>query len=459
MDLVSKLSNTYFDSFTKRVDSNERQIGLELEFQLVDANGAPPELEIVISLFDHLRRRFNWKPMQSCGIYHGIENPNRYEQLSFESGRVCIEYSSPFFPDLYLLEKEVIEKLEEIVGFLGDRSFFLFGGGINPKLNPSAEYKLNIDRYYFVAQETNHNIVPVSVGNDFLAFILTSHNSPHIDVDSEEAVDAFYVLNALSGLQIALTANSAVWKGDVDGSFKSLRCHFYEEIFANRNDYRTIPRHFQNSQEEYIYYLLASPAFLVFRDNYCYRIMGHKTLMDYYSTSESKAVDFRGNIITVSPRAEDLEFNDRFIWTNSRLRSSFGTIESRCSCQQPQDDLMCVSALILGIISNLNEAKEFTDSRTLDEWMSTYQRSIRMGLTIAEETTYDLELLTSYLEISKEGLLKRGLGEEIYLTSLYDRLKSGKGPADEMIDRFKEGANSLVIKEFTYHKRLKEEIK
>lgn len=452
MDLVSKLTNMYFDEFTKnnKVNSKERNIGLELEFQLVDQNGDPPELEIVISLFNDLKRCFKWKPMISCGIYHGIENPNRYERLSFESGRVCIEYSSPFFPNLFLLEKEIIEKLERIEHFLKDRSYYLFCGGINPILNPSTDYKLNIDRYSFIAQETNHNIIPKVIGEDFLAFILTSHNSPQIDVNSKEAVDAFYVLNALSGLQIALTANSAIYKGKVDNRFKCLRLHFYEEIFAHRKDFLTIPRYFQISKKNYIQYLVDSPAFLVMRNNLCYRVLDHNTLLDYFNKTQSNAIDHWGKTIKVSPRQKDLVFNDRFIWTNSRLRSSFGTIESRCSCQQPPNDLMIVSALVLGIISNLGEAKEFLELRTLDDWIKTYQRAIRIGLAIAKETNYELDLLNTYLEISKRGLISRGLGEEIFLVKLFDRLDSRKGPADIMIDFYKEGAIPLVIKEFTY---------
>jgi glutamate--cysteine ligase len=363
---------------------------------------------------------------------------------------VCIEYSSPPLANLFLLEKRVIYVLENIIDCLNDHSFYLFGGGISPYVFPASSLSLNIDRYYFLAEETDHHFVPRDVGRDFLAFLLTSHNSPHVDISSKEAVSAFSVLNALSGLQVALTANSCIWKGKPDSEYRCIRSRFYEEMYPHRKNFLTMPSDFPESQEDYISYFLKAPPFLVQRNGETMRVLGCDTLAEYFQSEHLYSKDSGGNIVQIQPSMEDIIFNERLLWTNARLRASFGTLESRCSCQQPPREFMCIAALVMGVICNIQEAKELASSKTPNNWRNIHNLAIKKGMSMMKENLIERVLLQRFLELSEQGLLKRGFGEEKFLSPLFERLRTGKGPADIMVDYYSLGGLQAVLNHFIY---------
>ena len=57
---------------------------------------------------------------------------------------------------------------------------------------------------------------------------------------------------------------------------------------------------------------------------------------------------------------------------------------------------------------------------------------------VDEDALY--ELLEKVLDLAKEGLKERGLGEEIFLESLYDRMQNQTNPARKMLELREQGA-------------------
>ena len=450
--LVKILETEYFKKFSKydNIDDNQRKIGLELEFPVIDINGNPPDIDIIHSLFDYLNEKFEWAPIFFKDIYYGLENLTQYEKLTFESGRVCIEYSSPPFNNLFELKRRVVEILDIIAYFFKERRYYLFCGGLSPNIHPNPDFALKIDCYSFLTEETKHHFVHEDIGKDYLAYLFTSHNSPHVDIGSCEAVEIYNILNALSGLQIALTANSAIWKGMPDMEYKCLRNHFYEKMYPHRSNFITMPAYFPSSRRDYIDYILTVPPLLISRNNSYLRILNKKSFYDFLKNSTCLVSNFSGEEIEIFPEYADFFFNEHYIWTNSRLRSKFGTIENRASCQQPQEDMFCVAALVLGIICNKEEVRKFISDIPYSKWVEIYSKALKHGMTIFEEGNNDYNILKEYLCIAKKGLEKRGYGEEIFISALFKRFKLLKNPADIMIDLYKKGDIELVIKKNIY---------
>ena len=66
---------------------------------------------------------------------------------------------------------------------------------------------------------------------------------------------------------------------------------------------------------------------------------------------------------------------------------------------------------------------------------------------INEDDLYGL--LYEVLELSKEGLIKRGFGEEQFLNSLYERVEKHTNPARRMLTLLEDGCNiETIIKEY-----------
>jgi hypothetical protein len=55
------------------------------------------------------------------------------------------------------------------------------------------------------------------------------------------------------------------------------------------------------------------------------------------------------------------------------------------------------------------------------------------------------------LTIAEEGLKRRGLGEETFLSPLWRRLECGDAPAKEAEELFKAGGAPLLVQRYAIH--------
>ena len=123
-------------------------------------------------------------------------------------------------------------------------------------------------------------------------------------------------------------------------------------------------------------------------------------------------------------------------------------------CTQPISDVLTVAAFHLGLKNKLKELKEFIDEDyviyhkgyTQTELRKLFCRRILPGFVDRDKVYERLETL---LDIARIGLLERGLGEEIFLDSLYKRVKEKSNPAIHLLDELKAGHSiEDIIKEY-----------
>ena len=108
-----------------------------------------------------------------------------------------------------------------------------------------------------------------------------------------------------------------------------------------------------------------------------------------------------------------------------------GTLEIRSDCTQPLYDAFAPPAFNLGIAHNIERAISITNELLKDSNLtnSYLRRCVSEGCGISEISKEQLsEYALCMVHIAEEGLIKRGLGEEVLLKCLYKRAETLKCP-------------------------------
>jgi gamma-glutamylcysteine synthetase len=175
----------------------------------------------------------------------------------------------------------------------------------------------------------------------------------------------------------------------------------------------------------------------------------YKTFDEYYRTGRAVGIDTDDKEISFTPEKCDIDLHNSCYWYNSRI-SRYFTVENRVNDQQPPDALLSVSALTLGLVSALAEAKE---EISLYDWQTLRQMreiACQYGLDGGKDTMRLVRLALRMLIIARLGLLRRGFGEEKFLGSLEERLCSFECPADRAADIFRDGGAGALVNKWKF---------
>lgn len=128
--------------------------------------------------------------------------------------------------------------------------------------------------------------------------------------------------------------------------------------------------------------------------------------------------------------------------------NNYHVIEVRSDCTQPLHDAFSPLAFNVGIANNWGSAYKILDdfytcSGIPKNNMLLRRMAITQQLKISDPIIN--KLLLDIIEVAKEGLIKRGFGEERYLECVYDRIKNCTNPAIETLKRLKQGCTMLDI--------------
>ena len=107
---------------------------------------------------------------------------------------------------------------------------------------------------------------------------------------------------------------------------------------------------------------------------------------------------------------------------------------------------MTVAAFHLGLLGKTAQLSELIESDTSIYHNGYNAAELRRQLVRRDLPSYiDRDRLYSFakqvLDLSRQGLLERGLGEEKYLEPLYDRVNNRTNPANTMLAQLENGAD------------------
>ena len=184
---------------------------------------------------------------------------------------------------------------------------------------------------------------------------------------------------------------------------------------------------------------------MIIRDNEILQIFKY-TFAEYLKQESVEATKLNGEIVTVIPDINDINYHNTLFYWNARLVPSYGTIEVRMPCQQPPNETLVTAALNLGLIENLTEAEAFINQYDWTVWKHLRTEAIRYGFQAKLPNGESImPLIKEILNIAKRGLENRGLDEVLFLNPLFERLEKQQSPADVAIDIFnKKGMNGLL---------------
>lgn len=448
----------------RNLKTRGRRIGSELKFPLVKRDGSAPNVTMTNALWEFLIQK-GWEPLidphsgQTVGATtQGEMNEHR---ASCETGFCKVEFSLAHTDNLHALHATIEEIRKLMREFSKEFGAVFLGFGLQPLTPPGKHLLMKKSRNLFWDTLFGGNAhIPPEEGTDVHLFTISASNQVHIDVTMDEAVDAINVFNGLAGAQVALTANSNIWKGRVEEDYKCLGEVFWDWWLEDAHPTRYgVPERKFLDLEDYFRYILEFPPVYVRRDKVPVGLPHCPTFSDFYScgvddvrcelgteTERLCGLTADGEAAEVAREESDLDQHFTFFWHNARL-SRYYTLENRVNDQQPPDEMMAIPALTLGVMENLDGAASLIGEYQWEVLRESRMEAIRKGMDAEAGGVPVARVSESMVNIALEGLKKRGLAEEVFLEPLKKRLEERCCPADKAARIFnEEGLTGLLEK-------------
>jgi len=429
------------------VERGKPRIGAELKFPFINPDGSAVSRDKLFALWDFLCAR-GWHPIQDSltGKVAGARKPGERNDTvaSYETGYPKPEFSLAHVDDLYKLQASIRELVEELHGFSEQHDVRFLGYGIHPVTPPSRDLLMKKARSSFWDRAfPSNDVIPPEQGDDVHLFTVNAGSHVHVSVAQGDTVRAVNVLNGFAGAQIALTANSSVWRGEIDGRFRCVSEKLWDWWKPAAGRIAVPERPFEDILD-YTRTVAGMRPVYVKRKGQPLILSSYASFAEYFSQDTASATNLEGEEVTVTPLPEDVELHNSCCWFNARI-SRYYTVENRVFDQQPGDSLLCPAALTLGLVTASEEAWEELRGYDWDVLRETREAACESALLGAVNGVLLADLAGRMLDIAERGLRKRGLGEEQFLVPLKRRIEHNVCPGTLAEGLFEtEGIQGLV---------------
>ena len=318
--------------------------------------------------------------------------------------------------------------------------------GINPNADINHNKPIQNERYrmlyHYLHSYPQHTAeVPMRFHErpDFGTF--TSASQVQLDVGYDELTDVINVFGLLEPYKSALFANS--YLPDYP-QFLCVRNMLWEHSMQGYNPHNVgMFAQKLSSVDELVDYIGTQSIYCTMRGGK-YIDFTPLTIDEYFSRDNIVGEFFDGESyrkISFTPEKEDLDHLRTFKFEDLTFR---GTIEYRSSCCQPFSDAMTVAAFHTGLKENLGLLKELLENDRViyshgfsaPELQDMLSRRRLPDYIDGEQLEQQLK---NILDLAAFGLKKRGLGEEILLSPLYERAEKHTNPAKTMLEGLSKG--------------------
>ena len=432
--MIEALKNLYFSKNSPKIGPLFT-FGMELEFPIVSLNGSAPDPSFAKKILTVLSEQNGWEPVlvdRSGNFIKATDHEGAI--ISYEACYGILELSLTPQKTVQAMEKQICTLFYLVQNFLLKNGLQLIPTGLNPfpwsqELTPlETPY---IQMIYGISQK----FAPKkSTKIAHFHFVICS-SQLHLDVNYDNAVEILNFFNGITWVKALLFANSF----DVHRSSKQCLCMrdvYYREntlwysssnVGPDHRPFHSIEDFLANQTNKSIFYVSRSGKYIFFRPLPLKKfieknhISGFSVLAD--GTLESQSIQ---------PECTDVSY---FRPYNHATLTKRGTIEIRSECQQPLPSVMASAAFHLGLLFNLEKAREFIAQ--YEDEISDFNRlrndAIYLGYDIQNTMKMNVsDFVFQLLLLAREGLSLRGLLEEDYLTPLFSRLERRTNPAMEL---------------------------
>jgi gamma-glutamylcysteine synthetase len=438
-----------YDEFIKPTDKIKNFIGVEIEIPIINLDKKAVNFDVVHKVTEMFRRQygdFKRDGIDYDGNVFALKNPKNddimcydcsYNNIEFAMGREKDLFSiNDRFCDYYSFTKECFEQYNHT----------LTGMGINPyrKYNtnrpiPSERYLM---LYHHLKSFKNYKNVPMHFHKYPEYGMFSSASQVQLDVYRENLVKTINVFSKIEPIKALLFSNSVLFDEN-----KHLTCFRdalweYSTHGVNPHNIGMYDVDFKDLDDLQAY-MESLNIYCVMRDG-AYINFPSMNLLDYFSReSVCGEIYCKGEYrkIDVRPCISDIKYLRPFKFINLTFR---GTVEFRSVCTQPIRDSMCVAAFHLGLKDRLDELEDLINNDNVIYHKGYTAGELRKLLIQDEIPAFinkkDLCTLSkNVVDLAYGGLEDRGIGEEIFLNPLYERIKRHTNPGRQIIDLMYKG--------------------
>lgn len=424
---LEDITRRFAGGFPKVVPS-PRTVGREAEFPLVDPDGRAADVSRLwpILLEDAVCSPVYDQRIDGSEFLIGVEADAW--SCVIEVGKGTVELSAGPRPTLHDLARDMDLGLGIVKEAARRAGYHMLGFGIQPR-TPALPKLLTPKRRYATLLE--------AIGPQWLKFCVTAGDQLQVDMGQGDLVRHMNLINAVSGVIVAFTANSPIYAGR-PGRFASGREGLTDDMVGEPYRHGSSPRPYADL-EEYVRFLAGLRCLCVPEDGGGYRVVG---------SSFAECVELEPEMRDPESAYQAFLFHEHYVWPSARPRARIGTLEVRPACQQPPGSTWVPSALGLGLIEAGDEVETFLETSLGSGYWNDllrYRRlAVRRGLAAPEPVPRFLETL---LDLAFDGLKRRGHGEETFLVPARDLLDRRREPAARMCSAFERGGIEGLLRE------------
>ena len=440
-----------YDRFIRPTEKKrESFIGVEIEIPIVNLNKEAVDFAVVHKLTAAFLGEFNFTPTgfdEEGHIYSAVNRENG-DVFSYDCSYNNMEFSFGKEKNLHVIHERFLKYYGYVQAWFKPYNYTLTGMGINPNRKLNHNIPIENGRYKMLFNHlssfSKYYYIPMFFHRYPQFGMFSSASQVQLDVDYENLPEIIDTFNKLEPIKALLFSNSVLL-----GENEDLLC--CRDMLWENSTHGINPHNVGmydcdiKTTEDILNYISTTSIYCVER-NGKYLNFPPVNILEYF-TLDKLTGEYTENgehiLMDFQPHPDDIAYLRTFKFEDLTFR---GTIEYRSSCCQPISDAMTVAAFHLGLQNKTAQLKELIESDTALYHHGYNAVELRRQLvkkelpsTVSEDALYDLVI--KVLELCREGLYERGLGEEIYLEPLYKRAENRTNPAKEMLIRLKNGGN------------------
>ena len=423
-NLQDMIERKIYQQFIQPTNQRKDYIGIEIEIPIINLNKKAVDFEIVHKVTSKTLNHFD--DFKKEGIdYNGdifsIKNPKNDDIICYDCSYNNIEFAMGREKDLFTINDRFIE-------------YYSF-------------VKEEFEKY-------NHTLtgIPMHFHNYPAYGMFSSASQVQLDVYRDDLVKTINVFSKIEPIKAILFSNSvfldenkhvtcfrdALWEYSTHG-INPHNIGMYDVEFNSLNDLGA--------------YLESLNIYCVMRDG-AYINFPTMSLREYFQKDYVRGEIYANGeyrYIDVKPLIDDINYLRPFKFINLTFR---GTVEFRSVCTQPIYDSMTVAAFHLGLKARLDEMAEIIANDDVIYQKGYTARELRK-LLIQDEIPAFIDkdclcrLTGDIVDLARDGLEERGIGEEIFLKPLYGRIRDHTNPGKNIIESMHNGVElEKIIKDY-----------
>lgn len=458
-NLQSMIEQKIYRQFISPTNQRKDYVGIEIEIPIINLNRKAVDFEIVHNVTSKVLNHFD--DFKKEGIdYNGdvfsIKNPKNNDIICYDCSYNNIEFAMGREKDLFTINDRFTEYYSFVKEEFEKHNHTLTGMGINPYRKYNAEEPIPSERYLMLYHHLksfkNYKNVPMHFHNYPAYGMFSSASQVQLDVYRDDLVRTINVFSKIEPIKALLFSNSVFL--DENKHVTCFRDALWEYSTHGINPHNIGMYDVEfNSLDDLGAYLESLNIYCVMRDG-AYINFPTMSLQEYFQKDYVRGEIYANGeyrYIDVKPLIDDINYLRPFKFINLTFR---GTVEFRSVCTQPIYDSMCVAAFHLGLKARLDEMAEIIDNDHVIYHRGYTARELRK-LLIQDEIPPFVDkdelcrLTRDIVDLARDGLEERGIGEEVFLKPLYGRIRDHTNPGKNIIESMHNGVElEKIIKDY-----------